>query len=218
MNRQGARSMTVGRSSFSGRAAENWSASRTIATQRVARVAAIVRSRPSVGRRSLAEQVAMLRIAGLCAQARSASGGGRKAEYFLPVARSWSASRTTATHRVARAEASPRGRPGAARHSNRGDEQPQGGGRKAELSPRRVCSRSVNRNAAPRSQRGQNRACRGGARRRLPGRATYGRGFRPARDSQGERQSPWMRAPRSLCLFLGGLLSAALQKVSACPA
>ena len=38
---QGARSMTVGRSSFSGRAPENWSASWEIATRRVARVAAI---------------------------------------------------------------------------------------------------------------------------------------------------------------------------------
>ncbi len=43
---------------------------------------------------------------------------------------------------------------------------PTGGGRKAELSPRRVCSRPVNRNAVPRSQRGQNLASRGCARRR----------------------------------------------------
>ena len=34
---------------------------------------------------------------------------------------------------------------GAAGHSNRGDEQPQGGGRRAELSPSRFCSRLANR-------------------------------------------------------------------------
>ncbi len=43
---QGARSMTVGRSSFSGRASEHWSASWEIATCRVARVAAAPRLAP----------------------------------------------------------------------------------------------------------------------------------------------------------------------------
>ena len=117
-------------SSVWGRGCPVWVPSGTGLLRGVA-VAAIGRTRPSLGPKISSEPVAMLCIAGLCLGWRlpgsCAERHRARGRMFSPMICNRSASRGIVIRRIA-------GLCGAAGHSNRGFAQLQGGGRRAELS------------------------------------------------------------------------------------